>query len=216
MRSVTGRSLLYGLATLVALSWSARWTSAQDEAPLALSPGRSPVADELLQKLRMSRADIEIGESSAQEQQNVMRVTKSVSYVYVPGLGSMWGMDYMPWTGSYQGTWGPLNRTVDPADPIAGGPIDLKPFMQAGVSVTTSGYYIVNFVAMQVNATLRKYDPMSRTYSDVAKWDDGQGCVYQSYPYFAKLAAGMHYFYWLPEPNALCNVYLTEVSVTKF
>jgi len=151
-----------------------------------------------------------------EEQQNVMRVTKPADFANVPGLGTMWGMDYMPWTSVYAGTFGPLNRYADPKHSIAGGPLDIKPYMQAGVSLATSGYYIINFVAMQVTATLRKYDPGSRTYADVAKWENGEGCVYESYPYFAKLAAGMHYFYWVPDRNNLCDVYLTEVTVTKF
>jgi hypothetical protein len=156
-----------------------------------------------------------LGDASPEEQQNVLRVTKSASNVSVPGLGSMWGMDYMPWTSVYQGTFGPLDRIADPNNKIAGGPIDIKPYMQAGIYLINPGYYLINFVAMQVTATLRRYDPVTRTYSDVAKWDNSQGCVYDSYPYVARLAAGYHYFYWLPEAPTVCDIYLTEVSVTK-
>jgi hypothetical protein len=78
MRTGTGRSVLYGLAAAVALGVSAECLKAQDEAPLPASPnpppdmqerekvgkppappGKSPEVDELLQKLRLTRADIE-------------------------------------------------------------------------------------------------------------------------------------------------------------
>jgi hypothetical protein len=72
------RRLMYGMATVVALGFSVEWANAQDEAPLPASPnpppeikeqekvgkplsppGRSPEMDKLLQKLKLSRADIE-------------------------------------------------------------------------------------------------------------------------------------------------------------
>jgi hypothetical protein len=77
MRNVTGLSCLYGVAAAVALGLSAARVNAQ-EAPLPSTPtpppdfqerekvgklpappGRSPEVDELLQKLRLTRADIE-------------------------------------------------------------------------------------------------------------------------------------------------------------
>jgi hypothetical protein len=77
MRNVTGLSCLYGVAAAVALGLSAQRVKAQ-EAPLRAlpapapdvqemekmakppaPPGRSPEVDELLQKVRLTRADIE-------------------------------------------------------------------------------------------------------------------------------------------------------------
>jgi hypothetical protein len=78
MRSVTGLRCLYGVVAAVAVGLSAQRVNAQDEAPLpatptpppdvqerekapkpAAIPGRSPEVDELLQKLRLTRADID-------------------------------------------------------------------------------------------------------------------------------------------------------------
>jgi hypothetical protein len=78
MRNVISLSWLYGAATAAGLSLPVGYVSAQDEAPLAASPapppdvqerekvgkppappGRSPEVDELLQKVKLTRADIE-------------------------------------------------------------------------------------------------------------------------------------------------------------
>lgn len=320
MRNVIGRTVRYGMAVGIALGLRAGWMSAQDEAPLPASPnpppevqereklakppappGQSPQADQLLQKLHLSRAEIEqrkadkaqqelpasgdeppdvkerkkmkapeppgrspdvqeliekvrkqpggaeklerakkaktggpalqssaermpgprmdgpiIGYPEVEQQPIGLRVTKAAPDHVVPGLGSMWGMDYMPWTSGSQGQWGPLNRDANPNYAIVGGPIDIKPFLQAGIYLANPGYYLINFVAVKDKASLRKWDPVSRTYLDVAQWDNAESPNwYESYPYVAKLAAGYHYFYWLPEPSTVSNIYVTEVSVSK-
>ena len=88
MRNVTGLSWLYGAATVVGLSLSVEYVSAQDEAPLRASPapapdvqerekmgkppappGRSPEVDELLQKVKLTRADIERKKADKSERQ---------------------------------------------------------------------------------------------------------------------------------------------------
>jgi hypothetical protein len=78
MRNVTGLRCLYAAVAAVALGLSAERVNAQEEAPLPATPtpppdvqerekmakppahpGKSPEVDELLQKLRLTRADIE-------------------------------------------------------------------------------------------------------------------------------------------------------------
>ena len=84
----------------------------------------------------------------------------------------------------------------------------------ASVNVTNPGWYIVNFLASKGRASLKRFDPTSNPpYVAVTQWDNSASAnQYESYPVVVNLAAGYHYFYWIPEAGYF---WLSEVSLMK-
>jgi hypothetical protein len=82
--------------------------------------------------------------------------------------------------------------------------------MSAIVNLTNPGWYLINFVAVRGRASLRKYDPASSPpYLALTQWDNSPSPnYYESYPQVVNLAAGYHYFYWIPDGNTF--FYVTE------
>jgi hypothetical protein len=82
--------------------------------------------------------------------------------------------------------------------------------------VTNPGWYLINFVATRGKASLRKAGPTSGTpplYPLMIQWDHTASAnFWESYPHVLNLAAGWHYFYWVPQSGYF---YAWEVSVTK-
>ena len=153
--------------------------------------------------------------SVAGEMQTVLRVTRTAAYTNVSGLGTLSAGDQFPYFSNAYTLWGPLQRYAYSSHPIVG-PVDVRPFMWANVSVASEGWYLVNFVATRGRASLRKYGPSSGSppmFPLMTQWDNSASTTYYvSYPYVLHLAAGYHYFYWIPDSGWF---YVTEVSVTK-
>lgn len=325
MRNVTSLSWLYGAVTVVGLSLSVEWVNAQDEAPLRASPapppdvqerekmakppappGRSPEVDELLQKVRLTRADIErrkadkseralpatpeeppdvkemkkaekapsppgrspdlaelldkirkqpggaeklekarkggakippggaggatlesslermpgprmdgpvYGFDSTVVQLPMLKATRGAPYQNVAGLGWLSVGDWTPYNTNPSSVWGPYYRYANANNSIVGN-LDVKPYMNASVSVTNPGWYIVNFVASKGKASLKRYDPtVNPPFPAVTQWDNSASAnQYESYPFVVNLAAGYHYFYFIPEGYW---TYVSEVSLMK-
>jgi hypothetical protein len=93
----------------------------------------------------------------------------------------------------------------------------MKPFVSASVQVVSTGWYLINFAAVNGKASLRKAGETSgrpAMYPLLAQWDNtASASPWESYPHVLNLAAGYHYFYWVPDPN--WYFYVTEVTVTK-
>jgi hypothetical protein len=146
-------------------------------------------------------------------QQTTLRVTKPTPSASVPGLGSMWMDSYMVWMSEGPSQWGPIHPYATPNWSVVDGPIDVKPYLGGGVYLTSPGWYLINFVASGAKASLRKWDSRSRTSTIVTQWDNSANpYTYQIYPYLVELAAGYHYFYWVPESG---YNFATEVTVAK-
>jgi hypothetical protein len=150
------------------------------------------------------------------EQLPTLRVTKPAPSQNVAGLGSLAVTDYILFSSgypySYPSYWGVLYRNANPNSP--GGDIDLKPFMELNLTVSNPGWYIINIVATRAKASLRRWNSATNTYVAVTQWDYGAFAFYaESYPYLVNLAAGNHYFYWVPEVE---YALVLEASVMKF
>jgi hypothetical protein len=144
----------------------------------------------------------------AEAQGSVLKATRAAAYQNVPGLGTLSVSDFTPYSSNSSSTWGGYWRTTYTG---AFGSVDVKPYLMASVNVTNPGWYIINFVATRGKASLRKYDP---GYPTLAQWDNSTSAnPYESYPAVLNLAAGYHWFYWLPEPGFY--EWVSEVSVTK-
>ena len=116
----------------------------------------------------------------------------------------------MPYATSGSPNWGPYWRVATTNSVV--GPVDAKPYVWASVNVTNPGWYILNFVASRGKASLRKWDGSS--FPIQTQWDyTTSPNPYESYPAFFNLAAGSHYFCWVPDPGYF---YVSEVSLTKF
>jgi hypothetical protein len=85
------------------------------------------------------------------------------------------------------------------------------------VNVTNPGWYLINLVASKGKASLRKAGPPTGTppvYPLMTQWDNSASANwYEWYPHVVNLAAGWHYFYWIPEGGV--SFWVPEVSVTK-
>jgi hypothetical protein len=153
---------------------------------------------------------------STAEQQNVLRVTRSAPLQSVSGLGTLEVWDNFPWTSLYAGWWGVFFRYTIPNDVIVGSS-DVRPFLTVRVNVTNPGWYLINVVATKGKASLRKYGPPTGTppmYPLMTQWDNSASANwYEWYPHVVNLAAGWHYFYWIPDGGVW--FWIPEVSVTK-
>ena len=147
------------------------------------------------------------------QQATSMKVTLDAPQITVSGLGSLSAYAYWSYTQSVS-VWGPLIRFTTSNHWLTGGSHDVHPFFVLYVNVTTAGYHLINVVATGVAAELRKSTTTS-PYPILSggQWDNSSTTGYISYPIVLNLAAGMHYFYWLP--NTPRNVYVLEASVTK-
>jgi hypothetical protein len=157
-----------------------------------------------------------LGFSSTAEQLPVLKVTRAAPYQSVAGVGNLYVTDFAPRNTSTSTTWwGPYYQWAS-SWPITGN-FDLKPFVSASVQVESTGWYLINFAAVSGKASLRKAGPTSGTpamYPLLAQWDHSASAnVWEPYPYLVNLAAGYHYFYWVPDPG--WRLYVSEVSVMK-
>jgi hypothetical protein len=157
------------------------------------------------------------GLTSAADQQTTLRVTKPAAYQNVAGLGELSGYEITSWTAGWPGAWGPLYRVAVPNYPITGN-LDVRPFLGANVNVTNPGWYLINLFATRGKASLRKCCTTSGTppmFALMIQWDHSASANYwESYPYLVNLAAGWHYFYWVPDQPGSWH-YVAEVSVMK-
>jgi hypothetical protein len=205
-------------------------------------PARSPGLEELVEKVRKQRggeeklerarrdgARIPAGRgggaalesspvldlSSSAEQQNVMKATRAAPEQSVAGVGNLYVIDFSPRQTSALTMWGPYHGWAS-SWPITGN-FDMKPFVSASVQVVSTGWYLINFAAVRGKASLRKAGPTSGTpamYPLLAQWDNSASASpWESYPHVVNLAAGYHYFYWVPDPH--WYFYVSEVTVTK-
>lgn len=152
------------------------------------------------------------GFNSSGEQLPMMKATRGAPYPNVPGLGNMSVGDWLPSNSNTSTMWGSYSRYAY-ANPLVGN-VDVKPYVYAMANVTNPGWYIVNFVATKGKASLKKYDPASSPqFPTLTQWDNSTSAnQYESYPFVVNLAAGYHYFYWIPEAGYF---WLSEVSVMK-
>jgi hypothetical protein len=185
-----------------------------------IPPGKSEGASREQEPVRMAgpRMDGPVFDWLPEAQQPTMKATRAASYQTVAGLGTLWVYDQFPYNGGSPSAWGPLYRMANP-NGWGWGSLDIKPALPTTVNVTTAGWYLVNFVATRAKATLRKYGgAMSGTppmYPQLTQWDNTASAnYYESYPYILNLAAGYHYFYFVPDENQW--MYVSEVSVIKF
>jgi hypothetical protein len=153
------------------------------------------------------------GSFSTTEQQTVLKATRAAPYSNVAGFGYLYVSDIFPYTSTTSTIWGPYLRYASPNYPLVGS-LDVKSWMSTSVNVTNPGWYLINFVATKGKASLRKYDPASSPpYPALTQWDNSTSPnYYESYPQVVNLAAGYHYFYWIPEAGWF---YVSEVSLMK-
>jgi hypothetical protein len=155
------------------------------------------------------------GSFSTGEQQTVLKATRAAPNTSVAGLGALYVWDGFPYNTNSQTMWGGYYRSANPSDPAVGS-YDVRPYLGFTLNVTNPGWYLVNLVATRGKAGLRKYGTPSGTpamYPLMTQWDNSASAnYYESYPYVVNLAAGWHYFYWVPEAGYF---WVTEVSVMK-
>jgi hypothetical protein len=184
-----------------------------------IPPGKSEGASLEPEPVRMAgpRMDGPVFDWLPEAQQPTMKVTRAASYVNVAGLGTLNAYDLFPYVGGSSTLWGPLYRYTY-ANGWGWGSLDIKPALVTYVNVTTAGWYLLNVVASRAKATLRKSGAVSGSpamYQQLTQWDNSAGAnYYESYPYVLNLAAGSHYFYFVPEEYQY--MYVSEVSVIKF
>jgi hypothetical protein len=155
-----------------------------------------------------------LGSSSTAQQQPVMKATRAAPNPTVAGLGNLYVTDFAPRQTSTSSVWGPYYAWAS-SWPMTGD-FDLKPFVSASVFVESTGWYLINFMASQGKAGLRKEGPTSGTpamYPLLTQWDNSASARWDAYAYLVNLAAGYHYFYWVPDPH--WYIFVSEVSVTK-
>jgi hypothetical protein len=158
------------------------------------------------------RMDGPVYSDPGDEQVPVLKATRAAPYQSVAGLGSMSVGDFTPISSNTNPMWGGYYRIANPNHVLVG-TLDVKPYMYASVNVATPGWYIVNFVATRGKASLKRYDSATSTYPSVTQWDNSASPnPYESYPYVVNLAAGSHYFYWIPEAGYF---WVSEVSLMK-
>jgi len=73
-----------------------------------------------------------------------------------------------------------------------------NPVVLLVVTVPRTDYYVVNFMATDALAELRRYDPATRSYPVEGSWDrrGAQGWFFD-YPALIPLSQGTHYLYWV-------------------
>ena len=153
--------------------------------------------------------------SSTRELQTVLKATRGTPYQTVAGLGTMQVSDAFPNYSNNSTMWGPYYRSAWLNSYMAGS-YDVKPWLVTYVNLTNPGWYLINFVATKGKVSLRKYGTTTGTppmYALLTQWDNSASAnYYESYPHVVNLAAGWHYFYWVPDSGYF---WVTEVTVTK-
>jgi hypothetical protein len=154
---------------------------------------------------------------SSAKQQTVLRVTKTAAYQTVAGLGSLQVWDNFPWSTFHGATWwGGYYRYASPNDAIVGS-YDVRPWLTLSVNLTNPGWYLINVVATRGKASLRKYGTPTGTPPMIpimTQWDNSATAnVYEWYSHVVNLAAGYHYFAWIPDGGVY--FWIPEVSVMK-
>jgi len=76
----------------------------------------------------------------------------------------------------------------------------IQPSVYFAFTAPSDGWYIVNFDASGVQASLKHFE--GGTYLTVATWDNSGKTGTQSYPALLELMAGTHCFYWVSSASS--------------
>jgi hypothetical protein len=145
----------------------------------------------------------------------VARVTRPALLTTVAGLGTLDAQAFFPlWATADPTNWGPMERFTYPAawSPV-GSLYSPKSFVSINLDAQNTGWYLINVVATQVSAEIRRYTGTPAGWVVIQTFALGPSQTFTSYPVLLNLAAGHHGFTWV---NLDYATFVSEVSVFKF
>ena len=145
----------------------------------------------------------------------VARVTRPALLSTVPGLGTLDAQAFFPlWATPDPTNWGPMERFTYPAiwSPV-GVTYSPKSFVAINLEAQTTGWYLINVVAVSVSAEIRRWTGTSAGWAVIQTFTLPPSQSFTNYPVLLNLAAGHHGFTWV---NLDYATFVSEVSVFKF